>query len=941
MEPERWGEVDALFAAALERPPQDRPAFLDAACGQGELRRSVDRLLAADDRAGSFLERPPAADLARVEAGEEPAAGGVFGPYRLEEVISRGGMGTVYQAIRDDGQFERRVALKLLHGGWRHPEIRQRFLSERQILARLEHANIARLYDGGESESGVPYLVMELVEGLPIDEYCDRHRLTIEERLRLFRRLSDAVSHAHQNLLVHRDIKPANVLVGADGQPKLLDFGIAKQLEGGVLAPRNQTRPSLRPMTPGYASPEQVRGDAITTASDVYSLGVLLYELLCGRSPYRLETELPHELETAILTQEPERPSQALARPGAGSAGQPPADEIAAARRGSRRELARRLAGDLDTIVGKALRKDPARRYSSVAELDADLERHLKALPVAARPDTLRYRSAKFVRRHRLGVGVAALTAVLIAGLVVSLFRQRGTALRERDRAELALNFLIDTFREANPYDAGAKELTAVDVLDRGTDRIRRGLAGEPEVQASLLDALGQVNNDLRRIEVAEPLLEEALALRRWVHGDRSIEAADTGEHLAEVRVAQGRFQDAADLYQEAVAIKRQRLGPRHLEIAKTLNDMGVAVGQTGKPDHIAAAEALHIEALDIALATEGPDSHEAADALHALALLARERDALDEAEVHARKSLAILMRSLGEENPDTTLVEGTLGLVLLSQTKLREAEQVFRRLVVTRGNQLGEDHPDLAENFNNLGSALLLQGRGAEAETYVRRALARYQQQYGEKHFTAALVLGNVASALLQQGRLEEALPVAEETLTLRRATLGDKSLRVAQTLLMLSELQRGLGRADLALGHVEGARDLYLGALSAEHPSAAGAWTELGRVLLARGDAAQALPHFERAVRIRRDRQPPAHADRAKAEAALGACYLALGRPDEAGPLLTGARSVLAAELAPESRALTEVDAWLAELGRLQGQPVQARKSRAREEAGTTRPG
>ncbi len=920
MEPERWSELDALFAAALDRPPEERPAFLDAACADRELRQAVERLLAADLAARTFLEHPAGEAL-----GDDtpPPVGDLrFGPYRLEKVISRGGMGTVYLATRDDGHFDRRVAIKLLHGNWRHPEARQRFGAERQILARLEHANIARLYDGGESAGGVPYLVMELVEGLPIDTYCDRHRLSIDERLRLFRRLCDAVAHAHQNLLVHRDIKPANVLVTEDGQPKLLDFGIAKQLAGpGPRADAGQTRTQARPMTPGYASPEQVQGEAITTASDVYSLGVLLYGLLCGRAPYRLTSDLPHELEMAILGQEPERPSQALARAAGEEDGAASAEEIAAARRSGRRELARRLAGDLDTIVAKALRKEPGRRYNSVAELDADLERHLKALPVAARPDTLRYRSAKFLRRHRLGVGLAGVAVALIVALVASLFRQRENAISERDRAQLALDFLIDTFREANPYDAGAKQLSALDVLDRGTERIRRGLAGEPKVQAALLDALGTVNYDLRRIEAAAPLLEEALEERRRLHGDGSLEVAATREHLARVRIAQGRFAEAVDLYRAAVAAKRRRLGDRHLGLADTLNGMGIAVAQTTEQGASETAEALHTEALAIARGAEGPDGHEAADSLHALGLLALYRDAPEEAERHIREALRILRLHLGAEHPEVSIVEGTLGIVLLRQAKLRDAEQAFRRVVAAQARQLGEDHPDLAENLNNVGTSLLFQGNGAEAETFFRRALERYRQQYGDQHFSVALVLGNVASSLVQQGRLEEALPLAEQALALRRATLGEQSQRVAQSLVTLSEIHRSLGRYDQALRHAEQARDIYLAALSAEHPSTATAWTEIGRVLLARGDAAAAEPFLARACANRRQRQPPAHVDRAKAEAALGACYLALGRLAEAEPLLAGAQTAMAAELVPQSRALTEVRGWLAELYRRQG--------------------
>lgn len=388
---ERWREVDRVFEAALDRPPGERTAFLEAACaGDLALHREVERLLAADAREAVFLDRP-ADEVSGLMVGES-AEQRCLGPYRLLRAIGCGGMGTVFLAMRDDEQYERLVAVKILRSGLEDTELRRRFLAERQILARLEHPNIARLYDGGSTEDGRPYLVMELIEGLPIDEYCDRHRLTIDQRLALFLRICSAVQYTHQNLLVHRDIKPANILVTSQGEPKLLDFGIAKLLEPQAAADF-RTRSGMRVMTPSYASPEQMKGEAITTASDVYSLGVLLHELLSGRSPY------PAEGGT-------EKPSTALLR-----SGKPSPEEIAAARGSRPAALRRRLVGDLDTIVLMALREEPARRYESVARLSSDLERHLQHLPISARPNTLGYRTRKLVRRYRAALAAGGLTS--------------------------------------------------------------------------------------------------------------------------------------------------------------------------------------------------------------------------------------------------------------------------------------------------------------------------------------------------------------------------------------------------------------------------------------------------------------------------------------------------------------------------------------------------
>jgi serine/threonine-protein kinase len=484
---ERWAEVDRLFAAALERPAAERDRFLEIAC-PAELRPAVSRLLAADAASGGFLERPVARLLGET-ASEAPAPGRRLGPYRLLREIGTGGMGTVYLAVRDDAQYERQVAVKVLRAGLADPAARHRFLAERQILARLEHPAIARLYDGGTTADGRPYLVMEWIDGLPLTGYCDQNRLSIEARLSLFLQVAAAVQHAHQNLLVHRDLKPGNILVTAEGEPRLIDFGIAKQLapEGGD---GNLTRTGLRLLTPSYASPEQVRGEAITTASDVYSLGVLLYELLAGRSPYRVEPGLLHEVERAICEEEPERPSQALLRsPAAG----PTAEAIAAARGMRPAALRRRLAGDLDNVVLMALRKEPGRRYGSAAQLAADLERHLGDLPVLARPDTLAYRGRKFVQRHRAAVAAAGLSLLVLAGFVVSLAAQGRRLARERDKARYALSFLVDVFEDADPHKTAGAALTAREILARGAARAAGELSRPPEVQAAALDAIGQL----------------------------------------------------------------------------------------------------------------------------------------------------------------------------------------------------------------------------------------------------------------------------------------------------------------------------------------------------------------------------------------------------------------------------------------------------------------
>jgi serine/threonine protein kinase/tetratricopeptide (TPR) repeat protein len=472
--PARWEQVKALFQAATEREPHERASFLAAACaGDDDLRAQVEALLAAHEQAGSFIEAPaleaPAFESTVAftrppdTAQSESLIGRRIGPYKLLHEIGHGGMGAVYLAVRDDDQFRKRVAVKVVKRGMDTESILRRFRHERQILASLDHPNTAKLLDGGTTEDGRPYFVMEYIEGSPITEYCDRHKLSIVERLKLFRTVCAAVHHAHQNLVVHRDLKPSNIIITADGVPKLLDFGIAKLLNPELASQTIEpTAPGLRLMTPEYASPEQVRGDPITTASDVYSLGVILYELLTGHRPYRLRTPLPHEILRIICEQEPEKPSTVVSRiePALTADGrmQVPLtpESVSRTREGQPEKLRRRLKGDLDNIVMMALRKEPQRRYGSVEQFAEDIRRHLEGLPVIARQDTLGYRLEKFMLRHK--VGMVAATAVLLAllgGIAATLWQARAARV-ERENAqqlfnavrELAFSFLFEVRRD-------------------------------------------------------------------------------------------------------------------------------------------------------------------------------------------------------------------------------------------------------------------------------------------------------------------------------------------------------------------------------------------------------------------------------------------------------------------------------------------------------------
>ena len=505
MDSERWRRIEELYHSAAAVPESQRAAFLRESCaGDEALRHEVGSLLAYQNDSEEFIEMPALEVAARIlaqdpnqgqEASESAPVEGTISRYRILEKIGAGGMGEVYRAARADGHFTKEVAIKLVRGGFDTAFVLERFRNERQILAGLDHPNIARLLDGGTTDDGIPYLVMELVKGVPIDQYCDTHRLTVTQRLQLFRNVCAAVQYAHQRLVIHRDIKPSNILVTEEGVPKLLDFGIAK-----ILDPSTGAETTLaHPMTPEYASPEQIRGEPITTATDVYSLGVVLYRLLAGRSPYDRDTSSTHELARAICDTDPARPSTVVLKKEAarvGEEGAPPAREVVSSlREGSPAKLQRRLAGDLDDITLKALRKEPSLRYGSVEQFAEDIRNHLEGRPVKASKGSWNYRVGKFVARHRVGVAATTAIALALAAGIGATVRQTRIARRERARAEKRFNdvrqlsdSLIFDVHDAIQNLPGATPARKL-LLDRAVqylDRVASDSGGDSSLQREL-----------------------------------------------------------------------------------------------------------------------------------------------------------------------------------------------------------------------------------------------------------------------------------------------------------------------------------------------------------------------------------------------------------------------------------------------------------------------
>ncbi len=798
-EAERWDRVNQILLEALEHADPERAAFLDRACGDdGELRREVESLLASDAEPELMrrLEQPAFELLARSAA--DLGAGQRIGPYRVIREIDRGGMGTVYLAVRADDECERRVAIKILKRGTDTAEISRRFQIERQILAHLEHPNIAKLYEGGTTEDHRQYFVMEYVEGECIDRDCDARRLTLRQRIELFRKVLKAVQFAHQNLVVHRDLKPGNILVTADGEPKLLDFGIAKLLHPETGLSMTVTATGERLMTPEYASPEQVRSEPITTASDVYSLGVLLYELLTGHRPYRLKTRQQEEVRRVICDVEPERPSTAVSRveevrtrDGTTTVLTP--ETVSRSRSEEPRRLRRRLSGDLDNIVLMALRKEPLRRYASVEQFSEDLRRYLEGRPVRARKDTFAYRTGKLLRRRKREVAAGVVAALLLAGVIFDRERQQRQTARARDRAQRVSEFLIELFEVSDPSEARGNSVTAREILDRGAERIEQELREEPELQAALMHTMGKVFMSLGLYEGATPLLETALAQRRRVHGRRHPEIAESLSALAELLFVKGHYDAAEPLFREALAIERELKGTEHPDVGEALKGLGIVLMRKGE---IEAAESLLEEALAIQRRLPGPEHPDTVATLNNLAAVLHQKGDYEAAEPLFREALATKRKQMGEDHPAVALALNNLAMVLYQKGDYEAAESLFRKSLAMAQKLLGPEHPNVSRALTNLARVLQARGDSPAAESLVREALVIRRRQLDSDHPDVGRGLTHLAELLQARGEWEAAEPQAREAVEILRRKLPRGHWRIARAESVLGASLSAAGR-------------------------------------------------------------------------------------------------------------------------------------------------
>lgn len=786
----RWQTIERLFAEALQRHGEDRTAFLADACGSDtKLLAEVEALLSADARTELPLQsavRRAAGELQ--DASADTLLEQRVGNYQLVELLGAGGMGSVYLGRRIDEQFEHEVAIKMLPYSGAQREFVERFRAERQVLAGLDHPNIAKLLDGGETADGVPYLVMEYVRGLPIDEYCDAHKLTIPERLTIFLDICAAIDYAHRNLVVHRDVKPSNILVTDDGTPKLLDFGIAKVLEPGATY-GGLTQDGQRLMTPDYASPEQVRGEPVSTATDIYSLGVLLYRLLCGHAPYRGRNDVPSSLAQAILEEAPSKPSTAITRSGDATAND---QAIAASRASTYARLRRCLRGDLDNITLTALRKEPERRYPSARAMQLDIDNYLTDRPIAARADSVGYRFGKFARRNRIGVVAATAMGVVLVGAAFQIVAQRDRAEAEAATARQVSDFLVSMLQASDPYERQT-DVTTRELLDNGARKIDLELANQPLVAARLKTTMARAYSSLGLYDTAATLVESALS---------GIDArSDTTRDRANGLIAWATIENARQNHGQALVHAEEAIrlldGNEPATMADALIAMSRALISLDESERARQSAQDAVALLESQIGTDDPRTNAAR--AH-LSFTENELGNYVVARDLAERVVTWTERTYGENDLLLARPLHHLGRITWYQGDYRTAHDVYKRELAILESSLGVNHPalhpvliSLATNERNLGYEL-------NAKAYYERAIQVLEDSESPPLGQLANSYGSLGTLIMDAGYLDEAEPLILRGLELSEQQFGKGNAESTFRLLHVGILYRK--RGDYAQG-------------------------------------------------------------------------------------------------------------------------------------------
>jgi serine/threonine-protein kinase len=864
MSPETWERVQAVFHQAVELPPAERRAFVGASCsGDREVESAVLGMLAEDARTESPLDLD-VADVAQAvldETGAVPPRFPTVGRYILERRLGEGGMGVVYLARRDD--LGSQVAIKVLRDAWVSPSRRERFAAEQRTLAQLNHPSIARLYDADTLADGTPWIAMEYVRGTTLTEYCRTHGSTLRERLRLFREVCEAVQHAHQQLIVHRDLKPSNILVSDEGQVKLLDFGIAKQLESADV-PSDQTGTLLRLMTPGYAAPEQIRGERIGVYTDVYALGVVLYELLCDRRAFNLSNRTPTGAGSVVAESTPEKPSRASRASSVG------------------RSIGKASWADLDVLCLTAMHADPARRYPTVEALIRDLDHFVRGEPLEARGDSLGYRAGKFVRRNWRPIVAAGIAIAILTGLVtfytLRLDRARSAALAEAARTERIQRFMMQIFSGGENDAAPASDLRVVTLVDRGVQEAE-SLAGEPAVQAELYQTLGVIYQRLGSYEQADKLLRTALERRRALFGAEHADVADSLLALGLLRVDQAKLDEAEQLVRQGLAQSERTLPPDHPGIARATAAMGKMLRERGS-----YAESIRVLDRAVRLYSEAPSTaSELAATLTSQANAHFYLGQFDESERLNKRVLELDRQLHGPRHP--SVADDFLNLAAIESSRGRhaDAERYDRQALDILEAWYGSDHPETASARTILAQALMYQAQYGEARDLLRQALATQERVYGSEHPRVAFALNELGNVAIRSNEVDEAQRSFSRALDIYRKVYKGKNYRIGVALVNLASVSVARKAYDQADRLFQDALDLYAEVLPADHLNTAVARVRWGRALVEQQRYREAEPHLLDGYRILNKQTRPPAAWLTSARENLARVYDATGQPEK----------------------------------------------------------
>ncbi len=821
-----------------------------------------------------------------------------IGPYRLLKELGQGGMGVIYEAIQEK-PVHRRVALKLIKWGMDTRAIIGRFESERQALALMNHPNIAGVYDAGATREGRPYFAMELVRGEPINVYCDQNQLTVRERLDLFIDICEAVQHAHQKGIIHRDIKPSNILVTIQDDrpvPKIIDFGIAKATSQRMTERTVFTEFGQMIGTPNYMSPEQagMTDTDIDTRTDVYSLGVVLYELLVGTRPFDDKSPLQtgfDEIRRRIREEEPVRPSTQLSRLGEAST------TAARNRQIDKRLLRHQLHGDLDWITMKALEKDRTRRYISASELAADIKRHLNNEPVMAGPPSAVYRAKKFVRRHRAGVAASALVllAILtgITGMTIGIIRAKKaekSAMEEAENARQISDFLVQLFEVSDPGESLGHDISAREVLDRGSEKIERELQDQPLVQARLMDTMGKVYMALGLYDQAETYAKKALETRISILGDEHAEVSRSLISAADVLAKKGENDKAGSFYKRSLAITEKIYGPDSLEMADTLNKLGYILLR--QEDFDGATGSLK-RALEIHEKFLGPDNEDVADSLNRLGTVYYVQGKYAEAEPVFLRTLSIREKLYDENHPKLAHTLSNLSLVRCALGQYSGAKELLERALAIQEKVLGPDHTDIASVLSNLAWVLRNMDRPAEAKPYLERAI-KIQEKAAPDNPELGRYIQNLGGVMQEMGDYQNAEIFMKRALAIRESLLGPEHADTAESLQGLAYCYYMQKRDDKAELYYKQSRVITEKVLGPE--SAKNAWNlaGLGYIYSRQGRYREAEPLFKQAINIRTKINGPEHPYALDAMDGYAEVLRNMNRIDEAEKLEAQTRTI-----------------------------------------------